>query len=184
MSNPPINLYDSSYPVAKAALDVLTTLLDKAQAHTPSAADHNLPDARLYEDMSPLSTQVHYVCDIVHNLVARTTNQDLSTAWPDDAPPATLGDLQARVAAARALVEAVEERVVNGRASETLTLETSTYGTVRVCVHRFVSTHVLPYLFFYLGMTYSILRKEGVPLRLMDYMGPFNNIALENPGLI
>ncbi len=181
MQNPPISLYGSSYPVAKAALEALTTLLDKAQA-APGADD--LPHARLYENMSPLSTQVQYVCDIIRNLVSRTTGTDLSAAWADDSSLSTLDDMHARVAATKKLVDAVDEDVVNAKANETFTMKTNTYGTVHGCVHTFVSTHVLPYLFFYLGMTYGILRKEGVPLQLMDYMGPFNNISLHNPGAV
>lgn len=178
MSNPPISLYGSSYPVAKAALEAVTALLHKAQS-TPGADD--LPCARLYENMSPLSTQVQYVCDIVRNLVSRTTEQDLAAAWAEDSSLSTLDDMHGRIAAATKLVDAVDENTVNGKANETLTMETNRYGTVHVCVHTFVSTHVLPYLFFYLGMTYGILRKEGVPLQLMDYMGPFNNISLKKP---
>ncbi|KAJ3483483.1 hypothetical protein NLG97_g7297 [Lecanicillium saksenae] len=181
MSNTPINLYGSSYPVAGAALETLTTLLNKGQ-ETASAG--SLPSARLYENMAPLTTQVQYVCNIVRNLVGRTTGQDLASAWEDDATLSTFEDMHARIAAARKLVEEADENVVNSKANETFTMKTNTYGTVHVCVHTAVSTHILPYLFFYLGNTYGILRKEGVPLQMMDYMGAFNNIALQNPGVL
>lgn len=181
MSNPPISLYGSSYPVVQAALDTLATLLAKGQASSTADA---LLSARLYENMSPLTTQVQYVCDIARNLVSRTTGEDLSAAWGADATLATWEDMLARVAAAKQLVEAADESVVNGKANETFTMKTNTYGTVHSCVHTAVSTHMLPYLFFYLGLTYSILRKEGVPLQMMDYMGAFNNIAIQNPGII
>ncbi|XWX00497.1 hypothetical protein V2A60_008517 [Cordyceps javanica] len=158
MSNPPISLYGSSYPVAKAALEALTALLRKAQA--TSDAD-TLPAARLYDNMSPLTTQVQYVCNIVRTLVSRTTGQDLSAAWPsDDSALSTFEDMRVRIAATEELVDTADENVVNAKANETFTMETNTYGTVHGCVHTFVSTHVLPYLFFYLGMTVRWLRSE------------------------
>ncbi|KAJ6781720.1 hypothetical protein PWT90_09401 [Aphanocladium album] len=181
MSNPPISLYGSSYPVARAALETLTTLLNKGQ-ETANAND--LPQARLYENMAPLTAQVQYICNIIRNLVSRTTGQDLASVWADDATLSTFEELHARVALAKGLVDAVNEDVVNSKANETFTMKTNTYGTVHVCVHTAVSTHILPYLFFYLGNTYGILRKEGVPLQMMDFMGAFNNIAIQNPGLM
>lgn len=177
MSNPPITLYGSAYPVAKAALDALSTLLRKGQE---TAGADDLPAARLYGNMSPLTTQVQYVCNILRNLVGRTTGEDLSGLWEEAAPLATWADMEARVAAARAFVEAADEEVVNAKANETFTMVTNTYGTVHLCTHAWVSTYILPYLFFYLVTTYGILRKEGVPLQLMDYMGPFNNILKDS----
>lgn len=173
MSNPPITLYGSTYPVASAALDALAALLTKAQ-EAPSV--DTLPSARLYPNMSPLTTQVQYVCNIVRNLVSRTTGQDLGDQWPEDEPLSSMDDMNARITAARALVDAADEAVVNEKANETFTMVTNTYGTLHLCRHAYVSTHVLPYLFFYLVTAYGILRKEGVPLELKDYMGPFNNI--------
>lgn len=170
MPNPPITLYGSAYPVAKAALEVLTKLLIKGQE---SGA---LPSSRLYEDMSPFTTQVQYVCNIIRNLVSRTTEEDLSAAWNENEELSTFDDMHTRITVTKALVEAAEAGVVNEKANETFTLVTKTYGTLNLCRHAWVSNHILPYLFFYLVTAYAILRKDGVPLRLPDYMDSFNRL--------
>lgn len=169
--------YGASFVVAKDALSALTVILKKGEQF-PQAA--NLPSARLYDDMKPLAFQVYSACNSARKLVSNILGTDLSSAWGDNYEDlVTFGDMHARIARAQELLASADVEAVNERASGTVSMATNKFGTVELAATAFVSSHNLPYMFFFVVTAYGILRKQGVALELGDYLGPFNETLKE-----
>ncbi|KAK7418047.1 hypothetical protein QQX98_004186 [Neonectria punicea] len=176
MSVPPFNLYGASFVVAKDALTTLDALLKKGE-NSPNAPD--LPSARIYEDMKPLTFQVYTACNVVRKMVAHTLDTDLSAAWGDE-DLVTFDDMHTRIAHAQELLASADEKTANERSTGTISLSTNVYGTVELSTHVWITSHILPYMFFFVVTAYGILRKEGVSIAMRDYLEPFNATLKEN----
>jgi hypothetical protein len=162
--------YSAFFWPVKSALNALKIMLRKAQ-NAPNAA--SLPSARLYEDMQPLTFQIHVVCDTIDKMVFRTTGS-ARLKWTDDM--STFEDMQNRIAAAEARLDSASQHTVNKTANETIALPGDEGdNTVDVPIHLLMSAFTLPTLFFHVVTAYGILRKEGVPLGKSDYIGPFQD---------
>lgn len=169
-------LYDGSVNVAKYALASLTSILKVAEAH-PSAA--SFPTARLYEDMLPLTFQVHTVTDTASKLVARLTGVDPT---PFENNLSTYEEMHARIAQVVEIVEKADKEVVNGRAGESVTMGLGPGVSVELKAWEYLQGYGLPNMFFHLNMTYAILRNQGVPLGKRDYSTAFLGNFIKMPG--
>ncbi|KAJ4328387.1 hypothetical protein N0V84_001258 [Fusarium piperis] len=161
-------LYDSAILLAKDALNSLSAILKKAEAH-PNAA--SFPQARLCEDMLPLSFQVHFVTDLAQKIASRTTGVEPLTLSRDDFD--SFEAFHARIAQVLEVVEKADREVVNKREAETVTLGLGPGKSVDLQSRDYVNGYGLPNLFFHLTTAYAILRKEGVPLGKQDYQAAF-----------
>ncbi|KPM38635.1 hypothetical protein AK830_g7916 [Neonectria ditissima] len=166
----PFTLYSASFVVAKDALATLDTILRKGES-SPNGA--KLPSARIHEDMKPLTFQVYSACNVVKKVVSHTLDIDLSACWGDE-DLVTFDDMYTRIARAQELLASADEGVVNGRGNGTMALKTNVYGTVELPTHAWITSHSLPYMFFFVVTAYAILRKEGVSIGMRDYLEPFN----------
>ncbi|KFA60666.1 hypothetical protein S40285_05075 [Stachybotrys chlorohalonatus IBT 40285] len=162
-----ISLYDASIPFAKDALSSLKGILTKASS-APNAS--GLLDARIYDDMNPLSFQIYTVVDICQKLAHRLQGKE-PLKLQDDAK--TLEDWQEHIKKAEDILAAVDKSLVDSRANEIVPLAMGSRGTAEITAWGYAQGYAFPNIYFHLNMTYAILRKEGVPVGKLDYLGPF-----------
>lgn len=149
-------------------LKTLSALLDKAKAHAEAGGTD--PDAyvqaRLFEDMLPLSGQVQRASDSAKGAVARLSGVT-APAMADEEK--TFADLQARIASTLAFVESVPASAFDG--SENREVEFSagpmTLGFPGI---DYLLEFVLPNFNFHVVTAYDILRNQGVPLGKRDFL--------------
>ncbi|OAA57784.1 hypothetical protein ISF_07025 [Cordyceps fumosorosea ARSEF 2679] len=162
-----MSFYDVSIGQALEVLDSLTAILNKAESASNAAV---LPEARIHEDMLPLSFQIYIVTDLGTKLAARLTGQE---------PPSnennmkTFADFHARIAESRAALEKASKETVNSRAAEAVTVGLGPGKTAQMNGLTYNAGYVTPNLYFHLATAYNILRKEGVALGKMDYLTSF-----------
>lgn len=160
-------LYDASVSTAKDILESLKAILKKAES-APNAA--SLPDARIHEDMLPLSFQVHFVSDIAQKTAARTSGTEPEKLEND---LKTFDDFFKRIDEVQAILAKTDKEVINKRVGETVPMGLGPGKNAEIAGHAYVTGYALPNLFFHLSTAYNILRKEGIPLGKMDYLVPF-----------
>ncbi|CAM1508873.1 Fc.00g026120.m01.CDS01 [Cosmosporella sp. VM-42] len=160
-------LYDASVGVAIDALNALSAILNIAEAH-PDA--DKLPAARLYEDMLPLTFQVHMVTDTAQKVVARTVGSE-PLSFKNDL--SSFAEMKARISQVLEIAEKADKDTINARAGETVQLGLGPGKNAELTSMQYINGYGLPNLFFHLTTTYSILRNQGVPLGKKDYLRSF-----------
>ncbi|KAG6021859.1 hypothetical protein E4U41_002379 [Claviceps citrina] len=161
------SFYDASVPLVKEALESLQAILKKG-SEAPNAA--SLPDARIIEDMLPLSFQVHFVTDIAQKLVARASASEPLTFENN---LKTFDDFFQRIETVLEVLAKADKEVINKRVDETITVGLGPGKEGTMLTRNYLSGWVIPNLFFHVATAYNIMRKEGVPLGKLDYLTPF-----------
>ncbi|OJJ50260.1 hypothetical protein ASPZODRAFT_128887 [Penicilliopsis zonata CBS 506.65] len=162
-------LYDGTVAVVQSILKTLSHILHQAeqqQADASSTITSALLEARLRDDMYPLSDQVRLATQFSENLVARLTGREPITLG--DAPT-TFAQCYERIETVLKTANAADKEVVN--AAGDVVEPTKIRPTVLVDVSgaAYAHTMALPNIYFHLTTAYGILRKEGVPLAKRDY---------------
>lgn len=163
-------LYDVSIPAFVRGLQNLSNILEKAKTF---AAEQGLDtaellDARLIEDMAPLTRQIQMVTDTA-KFVAVRVGQVENEPWADD--EASLEDAQARVAKAIAFLQKTPADGFDGREDAKVVLTTPS-GDIPFDGKTYVHGFAIPNFYFHLSMAYALLRMKGVPLGKLDFLGP------------
>lgn len=161
------SFYDASIPLAQESLEALDAILKKG-SEAPNAA--SLPEARIFEDMLPLSFQVHFVTDIAQKLVARASGTEPLGLENN---LGSFDDFFRRIETVRRVLAGADRHVINGRVDETVTIGLGPGKEGRMLARNYLSGYVIPNMFFHVATAYNIMRKEGVALGKMDYLGPF-----------
>jgi hypothetical protein len=162
-------LYDLTIPVFIRGFKALSTFLDKGRAY---ADEHEMPhdlllNARLYEDMAPLTAQIQRTSDTTKFAAARLAQVE-GPAMPDT--EASFDDLQARIAATVAFLETIDPKAVNGREDDDITIKTPN-KSFEMKGRAYVLNFVIPNFYFHATTAYAILRSKGVPVGKMDFLG-------------
>lgn len=145
-------------------LGTLDHLVTKAEGHEKGAA---LLQARLAEDMFPLSTQIRFTLDQVVTALKRLGNPEAAT---DDSDITTFADAHARIAAVRELVANTDPAV--WPASGDMVEFTLPNGMAFVMqAHEYCRDWATPQFYFHLMAAYAILRAEGLAIGKIDYVG-------------
>ena len=162
-------LYDLTVPVFLRGFDAMAAFLEKARAHADEhgIAQDALLTARLYEDMAPLTSQVQRASDSAKFAISRLAAIE-PPAMPDT--EASFDDLQARIAATVAFVNAVSRDAIDGREDADIELKTPN-ATFPFKGRGYVLGFALPNFYFHVTTAYDILRHNGVPLGKRDYLG-------------
>lgn len=162
--------YDLTVPVLLRALRNLSAILEKGRVHADAQglAPETLLQARLFEDMAPLTAQVQRVSDAAKGALVRI-GQVANVAMDDT--ETSFEQLQARIAATIAFVEAVPREAVDGREDAEIILQIPNAGSLTFTGRDYVLGFVLPNVFFHVTTAYAILRHNGVPLGKRDYLG-------------
>lgn len=163
-----ISLYQASVPAFERALLNLRHILEKGATHARErgVAPDTLLDLRLVDDMLPLSRQVQIACDMAKNGASRLAG---------DEPPAiadeetTLEQLYTRIDRTLEIVRGIGPERIDGSEGRAIELKMRN-GEMHFSGQDYLTTFVLPNLYFHTTATYALLRREGVPLGKMDFI--------------
>ncbi|KAA8646312.1 hypothetical protein EYZ11_004412 [Aspergillus tanneri] len=164
-------VYTFTVPAFIKGLTALTQILKEAESH---ATKNNIPladfvNARLYDDMKPLSYQVQVATDLALKGVARPTHTD-----PVDRPHSetTFEELYARIDKTLEILNAVDPAAYTGKEK---TPFKAPFGPTEVefTAETYAANFALPNFYFHLTTAYAIFRAKGVPLGKLVYLKPF-----------
>jgi hypothetical protein len=164
----PLSLYEISVPVFIRGFANLSAFLEKGRAF----ADENgiphskLLEARLFDDMLPLTGQVQRASD-TSKLAAVRVAQVAPVAMEDK--EASFDELLARVAATQAFLKGVPHDAMEGREEAEVVLPLRS-GSLTFTARDYLLAFAIPNFYFHVTTAYDILRHNGVPLGKMDYL--------------
>jgi hypothetical protein len=163
------SLYDLTVPVLIRALRNLSAILEKGAAHAKAQGidPNDLIEARLAPDMLALPGQIQRASDSAKGCVVRLGG--IANPVMED-NETTFEQLQARVAATIAFLEAAPREAIDGQEEREVVLQTPG-GNFPFNGRAFALGFVLPNVFFHVTTAYAILRHKGVPLGKFDYLG-------------
>lgn len=166
-----ISLYQASVPAFERALRNLGHILDKGAAHARGRGvePDSLLALRLVDDMLPFSRQVQIACDMAKNGAARLAGME-PPVMPDE--ETTLDQLRERIARVIEFVRGIDASSIDGAEGREIVLNMRS-GEMRFNGQDYLTTFVLPNLYFHITTAYALLRREGVPLGKIDFIaGP------------
>jgi len=165
-----LSLYDVSVPVFIRALENLDKLLDKGAAYfaEKGRAEGELSGTRLIEDMHPLTAQIQRASDTAKGVVTRIGGAE-NVSMPDEEK--TIAELKERIAKTIAVLKGADRAAFDNK--EDATVEIVTPNRTLVFTGKdYILGFCIPNFFFHVTTAYALLRKEGVPIGKMDYLGP------------
>jgi hypothetical protein len=163
------SLYDTAAGTFTGMLSSLSKLLDKGAEHAAAQgwlADR-LPNAKLAEDMYPLTKQIQIACDHAKNAMARLAGQEPPRV-PDEEQ--TIGDLKDRIARTIAFIEGFSAGDFAGAEDRRYVIPLFNDLVLDVDGSQLVRDWHLPHFYFHAVTAYDILRNAGVPIGKADYM--------------
>lgn len=160
-------LFDASILVAKDALTSMAGILKKVEQQLNAAS---LPTAQLFNNKQPLTIQVHGITDTAQKLLARLSGSEPLTLGKD---LATSTDMYARINQVEQLLDNADKDLINSRSDRLVALRRGKRKTTHIPGYGYVHAYAIPTIFFHLSSAYNIMRKEGVPLDTIDYLGSF-----------
>jgi hypothetical protein len=170
-----LSLYDVSVPSFIRALENMDKFLDKGAAWFAEAGrpESELTGARLVADMHPLTAQIQRASDSAKGLAVRVGGVE-NVAMPDE--EVTIADLKARIAKTIDFLKATPREAFDGKEETPVEVKTGK-GSMTFTARDYVLGFAIPNFFFHVTAAYALLRKEGVPLGKMDYLGPVETKA-------
>lgn len=162
-------LYDVTIPAFIRGLQNLSAMIEKAKVFaTEQGMDlSELLDARLIEDMAPLTRQIQMVTDTAKFVAVRVGHVE-NEAWPDD--EVSYDDVQARVSKAISFLQHAAPDGFDGREDAQVVLTTPS-GDISFTGSTYVHGFAIPNFYFHLSMAYALLRMKGVPVGKLDFLG-------------
>jgi hypothetical protein len=164
-----LSLYDVTVPVFIRSLENLDRILEKGAAHFTDAgrAEGELAGVRLIEDMHPLTAQIQRASDTAKGVVTRIGGAE-NVAMADDEQ--TIADLRTRIAKTIEVLKSARPEAFDGKEEAMVEIKTPNRSLV-FTGKSYVLDFAVPNFFFHVTTAYALLRKEGVPIGKMDYLG-------------
>jgi uncharacterized protein len=164
----PITLSSASLPVFKHMLANLSHILDKGAAHAEAKKfdPANLLNYRLAPDMLPFTKQIQIACDAAKNGSARVAGIEPPKFEDNEA---SFADLKARIQKTLDFLATVPADKIDGAEEKEITFPVGP-GTRTMKAQAYLTTWVLPNMFFHITTAYAILRHNGVELGKRDYL--------------
>ncbi len=152
-------------------LGSLGSILKKGADHAAAA---KLPEDvflnfRLFPDMFPLTRQVQIATDQVTRGAARLAGVDLPS-FPD--VEASFAQLIERTQKANAYVQAASSEAMDRRAETTISIPIGGGQEMPMTCSAYLTSFVIPNLYFHATTAYNILRHNGVALGKRDFLRP------------
>lgn len=161
--NTPMNTKSLLVSTQRNMLGTLKGLLAKAAADERGDA---LLQAKLADDMHPLSVQVRFLCNMVGEAIARVAGIEFTSSEED---PATLAQAQERVDATLAqLAEWEKLDFADDDAAQELSLPNGMVFDMTTITY--ARDWSVPQFYFHVMAAYSILRKEGLDVGKADFV--------------
>jgi len=166
----PLSLYDITVPSFLQTLGALDALLDKAQAHCASkgVAPSACINARLFDDMMPLSFQVSQT--VTHSAGAVEAVKVGVFSPSTTAPPDTFAGLKELVAGGINRLHQCAPADLNGREGRDMRFEFRD-RVLPFTSEGFLLSFSIPNFYFHAATGYDILRHLGVAIGKRDFLG-------------
>jgi uncharacterized protein len=165
-----ISMYNASVPVFQQALNALSRVLSKAEAH--AAAKNIAPEvflqSRLYPDMFNFTRQVQIACDFAKGTCQRLAGQEVT---PIADTELSFADLQARIAKTLELIAAAPATSIEGSEDRVIVLMPGSARERTFNGQAYLLTYALQHFFFHATTAYDILRHNGVEVGKKDFVG-------------
>ncbi|MGE0269270.1 MAG: DUF1993 family protein [Candidatus Omnitrophota bacterium] len=164
-----LSMYQASIPVCVRQLEILSSILKKAEAHAEAKKidPEVFLNARLAPDMYPLIRQVQIAGDMVKGCAARLSGQAVPSYEDTEK---TFAELQARLAKTIAFARSVDPSQVDGSEDRKVMLKIRGVET-EFNGQPYLLDFVLPNVYFHMTVAYAILRHNGVELGKRDFLG-------------
>jgi len=165
----PLSAYDASVGLFLRGLRSVKGLLKKAEAHAAAGNldPRELLEARLAGDMHGLAVQAHWAAEGGRLAIARLLGD---ASAPPPAEGKSFAELEARVDAAIAALEAVPRDAIEAAMSRTVAFD-HRGKTVTFAGDEYLVKFAIPNFYFHVAALYAILRLKGVTLTKGDFMG-------------
>lgn len=154
---------------ALATFDNILGTLDHlaAKAEAAGLSETLLAEARLADDMFPLETQFRIAINQAYMGLGRVWNMEIPL---DEVPYDGFAAVREALAAARAQVAAARAReAVAADVEIDLTLPNGMRFVM--AAHEYLRDWTMPNFYFHAAMAYGILRREGLDLGKIDFLG-------------
>ncbi|HWX34423.1 MAG TPA: DUF1993 domain-containing protein [Steroidobacteraceae bacterium] len=164
-----ISMYDFSIPVLIRGLTNLSAVLDKGAAHAAAKKFDPvvLAQSRLFPDMHPLVRQVQIACDTAKGAAGRLAGIEVPKHEDNEV---TFADLKARIAKTLDFVKSVTAAQLKDAESRAIEIKFPN-GSWKFTGISYLNDFVLPNFYFHSSIAYALLRKAGVEVGKMDYLG-------------
>ena len=164
-----ISMSNTSIGICRKMLGNLSHILAKGEASATARKIDPLvlTSDRLAPDMFPLTRQVQIACDASKNGLARLAG--IEPPKFDDTEK-TFAELQERIAKTIAFIDSVNPAQIDGSEDKEITFPAGPERKLTMKGHAYLTTWMLPNLFFHVTTAYAILRHNGVDVGKMDYL--------------
>ena len=164
-----LSMYQAGIPVVTRYLNNLSTLIDKAAAHSAARKIDPavLVNFRLTPDMLPFSRQVQIATDQVKGMAARLAGVEVPS-YPDT--ETTFDELKARIAKTVAYLGTFKADQIDGTEDKEITLKAGA-AEFKFKGDDYLVGFVLPNFYFHVTTAYAILRHCGVEIGKRDFLG-------------
>ena len=165
----PFGMYQASVPAFLKMLNNLSAILDKAEAF---AAEHKIePEVllnwRLAPDMFPFTRQVQIAADFAKGTTARLAGKEVPKYADDEK---TFAALKARIAKTVKFVESIAAKDIDGSEGRDITLTVGGQD-LHFKGEPYLVHFALPNFYFHATTAYAILRRCGIEIGKMDFIG-------------
>ena len=164
-----LSMYQASAPRFVHALQNLSAILDKAQAHVEvkKLEVMTLTGFRLYPDMLPMTRQVQIACDAAKGAMARLAGVEIPKHEDTEK---TIDELKLRIAKTIEFVRSFKPAQIDGTEDREIVLKIQG-NDVKFAGMQYLLGFALPNLYFHITTAYNILRHNGVEIGKSDYIG-------------
>ncbi len=165
-----ITMYSASVPVLVRALENLSHVLKKGEAHAEAKkiSPEVLLHTRLTPDMFPLVRQVQIATDMAKGAAARLAGTDPIKMEDNEA---SFADLYARIDKVVAYVKSFTAAQIDGSETREIVLPQHTGDALKFSGQAYLLGFVMPNVYFHTTAAYAILRDAGVGVGKMDFLG-------------
>jgi hypothetical protein len=168
-------IHAAAVPVLTRGLTILSTLLDKGEAHARESGGDPLAllASRLAPDMLTLAGQVQRASDTAKFAVARLTGAEAPSFADEEA---SFDELRERCARTSAYLQSIAPAAFDGSETRMVSFGGGA-NQWTLPGDRYLLQFALPNFFFHVTTAYDILRHVGVPVGKRDYLGRFDEVA-------
>jgi hypothetical protein len=164
-----ISMSSTALGTSRRMLANLDHILDLGQAHAAARRIDPLvlTGDRLAPDMFPLRRQVQIACDAVKNGLARIAGVEAPKFEDSETSFAELKD---RIDRTLAFIDTVPAERLDGTEDKAITFPSGKESTRTLSGFDYLTSWMLPNLFFHVTTAYNILRHNGVEVGKGDYL--------------
>lgn len=166
-----ISLYDAVVRTYLQLLPGVDACLEKGQAHAAATGRNvdELVDCRIFPDMLPLHFQIVTLVHMSRGAIHAARDGTIFGA-PDLTLAFDYAGLRAHAREALREIDALGPREIDALAGGRVTFQAGDV-TLPFITEAFFLSFAVPHFYFHVTTAYDILRREGVPLGKLDFLG-------------